>query len=56
MSTSSNSSVPEKVADIVEKASRSLPGENDVTGHKQLYHTKKGDVWKDKAPYHRGRK
>lgn len=56
VSTSSNSSVPEKVADIVEKASRSLPGENDVTGHKQLYHTKKGDVWKDKAPYHRGRK
>ena len=56
VSTSSNSSVPEKVADIVEKTSRSLPSENDVTGHKQRYHTKKGDVWKDKAPYHRGGK
>lgn len=32
-STSGNSSVAEKVADIVEKASRSLPSENDVTGH-----------------------
>lgn len=51
-----NSSVVEKVADIVEKASRSLPSENDVTGHKQRYHTKSGVVWKDKAPYHRGGK
>lgn len=55
-STSANSSVAEKVADIVEKASRSLPSENDVTGHKQRYHTKNGVVWKDKAPYHRGGK
>lgn len=55
-STSGNSSVAEKVADIVEKASRSLPSENDVTGHKQRYHTKNGVVWKDKAPYHRGGK
>lgn len=55
-STSANSSVAEKVADIVEKASRSLPIENDVTGHKQRYHTKNGVVWKDKAPYHRGGK
>lgn len=51
-SASTNSSV----ADIVEKASRSLPSENDVTGHKQRYHTKSGIVWKDKAPYHRGGK
>ena len=51
-SASGNSSV----ADIVEKASRSLPSENDVTGHKQRYHTKNGVVWKDKAPYHRGGK
>lgn len=55
-STSSNSSVAEKVANIVEKTSRSLPSENDVTGHKQRYHTKNGVVWKDKAPYHRGGK
>ena len=55
-SASGNSSVAEKVADIVEKASRSLPSENDVTGHKQRYHTKNGVLWKDKAPYHRGGK
>ena len=55
-SASGNSSVAEKVADIVEKASRSLPSENDVTGHKQRYHTKNGVVWKDKAPCHRGGK
>lgn len=55
-STSANSSVSEKVADIVEKASRSLPSENDVSGHKQRYHTKNGVVWKDKAPYYRGGK
>ena len=54
--TSANSSVAEKVADIVEKVNRSLPSENDVTGHKQRYHTKNGVVWKDKAPYHRGGK
>ncbi len=42
-----------KVADIVEKATRA---ENDVSGHKQRYHTKNGVIWKDKAPYHRGRK
>lgn len=55
-STSANSSVADKIADIVEKASRALPSENDVTGHKQRYHTKNGVVWKDKAPYHRGGK
>lgn len=56
VSGSGNSSVAEKVADIVEKASRTLPSENDVAGHKQRYHTKNGVVWKDKAPYHRGGK
>lgn len=56
-STSANLSVADKVADIVEKASRALPSENDVTGHKQQrYHTKNGVVWKDKAPYYRGGK
>lgn len=39
---------------IVEKANRSLPNENDVSGHKQRYHTKNGVIWKDKTPYHRG--
>lgn len=39
-----------KVSDIVEKATRT---ENDVSGHKQRYHTKDGVIWKDKAPYHR---
>lgn len=53
---STKTSVIEKVADIVEKTSRSLPSENDVTGHKQRYHTKIGVVWKDKASYHRGGK
>ena len=55
-SSTNSSSVAEKVADIVEKVSRSLPSENDVSGHKQRYHTKSGVVWKDKAPYHRGGK
>lgn len=55
-SSTNSSSVAEKVVDIVEKASRSLPSENDVSGHKQRYHTKSGVVWKDKAPYHRGGK
>lgn len=53
---SANASVAEKVADIVEKANRVSPIENDVMGHKQRYHTKNGVVWKDKAPYHRGGK
>jgi hypothetical protein len=56
VSNSENSSVADKIVDIVEKASRSLPSENDVKGHKQRYHTKSGVVWKDKAPYHRGGK
>lgn len=59
-STSSTSigkvDVATKVADIVEKANRAMPGENDVTGHRQRYHTKDGVVWRDKAPYHRGGK
>lgn len=55
-SSSSNSASPDiatKVADIIEKATRA---ENDVSGHKQRYHTKDGVIWKDKAPYHRGGK
>lgn len=44
------------VADVAEKTSRTLPRENDVSGHSQRYHTKDGIVWKDKAPYHRGGK
>ena len=55
-SSSSNSASPNiatKVADIIEKATRA---ENDVSGHKQRYHTKDGVIWKDKAPYHRGGK
>lgn len=52
--TSASGSGNSSIADIVEKASRTLPSENDVAGHKQRYHTKNGVVWKDKAPYHRG--
>lgn len=55
-SGSSNSASPDiatKVADIIEKATRA---ENDVSGHRQRYHTKDGVIWKDKAPYHRGGK
>ena len=54
--SSGNYSFAKKVADIVEKASGSLPCENDVMGHKQRYHTKSGVIWKDIAPYHRGGK
>ncbi|GEM_PF-4046954 len=56
VSNSENSSVADKIVDIVEKASSSLTRENDVKGHKQRYHMKGGVVWKDKAPYHRGGK
>lgn len=45
-----------QIADIVEKATRSSPEENDVSGHRQRYHTKDGVIWKDKSPYHRGGK
>lgn len=55
-STPDTSEIAERIADIVEKATRSSPSENDVTGHRQRYHTKDGVVWKDKAPYHRGGK
>lgn len=50
------SDIATKVADIVEKANRTSPSENDVSGHRQRYHTKDGVVWRDKAPYHRGGK
>ena len=53
-SNSTGTGIVEKVADIVEKAIRSMPSENDVSGHRQRYHTKDGVIWKDKAPYHRG--
>ena len=53
-SNSSNIDIIEKVTDIVEKAKKSSPSENDVSGHIQRYHTKDGVIWKDKAPYHRG--
>lgn len=53
-SNSTGTGIIEKVADIVEKANRSMPSENDVSGHRQRYHTKDGVIWKDKAPYHRG--
>lgn len=54
--TPTKSDIATKVDDIVEKANRSLPRENDVSGHRQRYHTKDGIIWKDKAPYHRGGK
>ena len=53
-SNSTSSGIAEKVADIVELTNRSMPGENDVSGHRQRYYTKDGVIWKDKAPYHRG--
>jgi len=52
--SSGRSDIVTKVADIVEKATRAIPVENDVSGHKQRYHTKSGVIWKNKAPYHRG--
>lgn len=62
--TKSHASIPStgkadiatKVADIVEKANRATPGANDVTAHRQRYHTKDGVVWRDKSSYHRGGK
>lgn len=54
--SSSDTNIASKVADIVEKANRASPHENDVPGHKQRYHTREGVVWRDKAPYHRGGK
>lgn len=54
-SNSTNASnIADKVADILEKANSSLPTANDVSAHKQRYHTKNGIVWKDKSSYHRG--
>ena len=53
-SNSTSSGIAEKAADIVELTNRSMPGENDVSGHRQRYYTKDGVIWKDKAPYHRG--
>ncbi len=54
--TPDRAEIAERIADIVEKATRSSPSENDVTAHRQRYHTKDGVIWKDKAPYHRGGK
>jgi len=55
-SVTSNIDIGDAIADIVEKANRATPHENDVSGHRQRYHTKDGIVWRDKAPYHRGGK
>lgn len=54
--TPAKTDIASKVADIVEKANRATPHENDVSGHRQRYHTKDGVIWRDKAPYHRGGK
>ena len=51
--SSNTSNITDKVVDFVEKANRVLPCENDVSGHRQRYHTKNGVIWKNKAPYHR---
>ncbi len=53
LTNSLKNDITDKVADIIEKATRA---ENDVSGHKQRYHTKNGVIWKDKAPCHRGGK
>lgn len=55
-SDKSEPDITTQVKDIVEKANRASPHENDVPAHKQRYHTKDGVVWRDKAPYHRGGK
>lgn len=46
----------EPVDDILEKSKRSSPCEHEVPEGRQRYHTKNGVEWRDKAPYHRGRK
>ena len=53
---SGKSDMTSKVSDIIEKTNRATPNENDVSAHKQRYHTKNGVEWIDKAPYHRGGK
>lgn len=53
-SLTSATSISDEIADIVKKANRVLPRENDVASHKQHYHTKNGVILKEKAPYHRG--
>ena len=55
-SDSTMADISSAIADIVEKANRATPHENDVPAHKKRYHTKDGVVWRDKAPYHRGGK
>ena len=55
-SAKSEPDIATQVKNIVEKANRAYPHENDVPAHKQRYHTKDGVVWRDKAPYHRGGK
>ena len=55
-SDKSEPDIATQVKDIVEKANRASPHENDVPAQKQRYHTKDGVVWRDKAPYHRGGK
>lgn len=57
LKTTNAPSVVEKVKNIVEEeVDRNLPSENDVSEHRQRYHTNDGIIWKDIAPYHRGGK
>ena len=52
VTVSSNSSVLEKVTDIIDKTKKPYTP-NDVPTHPQRYHTKTGIIWKNVPPYHR---
>lgn len=54
--TPTQNDITTQIAEIVERANRASPHDNDVSGHRQRYHTKDGVIWKDKGPYHRGGK
>ena len=47
---------PKDVLSELAETAKSVYKENDVPAHKQRYHTKNGQVWREKPPYHRGSK
>ncbi len=53
---SSKTDIASAVSEIVENATRKTPHENEVSAHKQRYHTKDGIVWRDKSSYQRNKK
>ena len=49
------SEIPKDMLSEIENVKREIkPSPNDVSAHKQRYHTKNGVEWRDKESYHRG--